>query len=332
MKYDCICCNYSTNDKGNWSKHKKSLKHIKNSNKVDKTTTSLSDPNPTLIRPLSEGVVFKKYICQHCGEVFSVKGNLSRHLKYCKQNEYKLLQKEYEKYKKDNEADTKIKILEEKLKSCQNHIEILKTENKFQKQLIESAGGMIKKSMNTMSYLLLNYNDAPQLEALNDYSAISENTQSLIENLIHYNKQGKIDKFIGDFIIRQYKKDDPKFQSIWSSDIERLNYFIRELINNNPNQQESKVELTNKSLNWLIDKKGIKVEKNIIEPLLNYIHDIGVKYLNEKAKEIDTTSADDAVKIISKMQEIGEINCGIRNKTISNNINKYIAPHFFLNK
>lgn len=192
---------------------------------------------------------------------------------------------------------------------------------------------MIKKSMNTMSYLLLNYNEAPQLMSLPDYSIISKNADTLIDNLIHYHIKGKFDKYIGDFLVQHYKKDDPKLQSIWSSDIERLNYFVRELFNTQSKEHDNKnpelLQKSTKTLNWLIDKKGIKVRKNIIDPLLDYIHDIGVKYLFEKNKGIENLDVKEATKLISKMQLIGEINCEIRNKTISNNINKYIALIFF---
>jgi len=365
MKYACNLCNYKTNDRRLWYSHRNSQKHIKNitqlDNSTDKTMTKKSEDNPNLIRSKSLTMTAEKeHICEHCHELFTLKSNLSRHLKYCKKNKYNLLQDEYEKYKQEKELEIRINkdnlnlkhendILKEKLKSSESeklalqkqyetHIETLKNENKFQKQLIESAGGMIKKSMNTMSYLLLNYNEAPQLKALNDYSIISKNTNTLIENLIHYHKKGKFDKYLGDFLVQQYKKDDPKLQTLWSSDSERLNYFIRELINNNSQQNKDLKHsdvLLNKSkkeLSWFIDKKGLKVKKNIIDPLLEYIYDIGVKYLNEKNKEIEHLDTENATKLVFNMQEIGQINHDIRNNTVSNNINKYIAPHFYLNK
>lgn len=217
----------------------------------------------------------------------------------------------------------------------ENHIDTLKNENKFQKQLIESAGGMIKKSMNTMSYLLLNYNNAPKLEPLPNYSIISKDTETLIKDLIYYNKKGTFEKYIGDFIIKQYKKDNPELQSIWSSDIERLNYFIRELINNKHGTKiDDKVDnkIKKEKINWIIDKKGIKVKKFIIDPLLDYIKCIGTKYLQDKNAVIDNLTTKEATKLIMDMQEIGTINTGISNKSLSENINKYIAPYFYLNK
>lgn len=366
MKYYCEICDYSTNDKANYSKHKKTKKHIINCNKDNKSTTVM--PSETQPKP-SE--THKKFICNYCNLEFSRSYHLTRHLNLCKEKDSKheLLEKEFKKFKelvdiekKQKDNENKIKLLEEKLKSFENekkilennveimksqyenHIETLKNENKFQKQIIDSAGGMIKKSMNTMSYLLLNYNNAPQLEALPDYSIISKNTETLIKDLIHYHKKGTFEKYIGDFIVKQYKKDNPNLQALWSSDIERLNYFIRELINNknnddklnlinkdNKNNKNNKNEI-GKKLNWIIDKKGIKVRKSIIDPLLDYIHQIGIRYLNEKNSLMPKLDTEDATKLVNDMQEIGVINCNIKNKKISTNINKYIAPYFYLNK
>ncbi|ARF09051.1 hypothetical protein Catovirus_1_1101 [Catovirus CTV1] len=394
MKYNCDDCNYSTNDKGNWSKHKKSQKHSKNSNKPDKTTTTdscltpkrlLDDssmtPTTGTIKSIEEDkkevkkeeikkvqpLRRPKYICEHCESEYSKSSNLQRHLKSCVAKKHTLLETEFEKYKIEKDNETKIKLLEERLRTVEseknnlenlmenekkllekhiddiknqyeNHIHTLKNENKFQKQLIDSAGGIIKKSMNTLTYLLLNHNNAPQLEALADYSTISKNTEFLINDLIHYHRKGSFNKYIGDFIIKQYKKDDPNLQALWSSDIERLNYFIRELINN----KEEDLKNDNKTLKiynkksdqicWVIDKKGIKVRQFIIDPLLKYIHDIGVKYLTEKSIQMDSLSSGEATRTASNMQEIGSINLGIRNKTLACDINKYIAPYFYLNK
>lgn len=386
MKYNCINCNYFTDDKGNWSKHKKSQKHMKNCNKHTKTTTidskmtpsrllDDSSMTPTTMAKKSNKIdnnIEKKYICEHCNKLYSKSCNLQRHFKTCISKKHTLLEEEFGKYKMDKDNEVKIKLLEEKLKivesekqnlenfmekhideiknQYENHIHTLKNENKFQKQLIDSAGGIIKKSMNTLTYLLLNHNTAPQLEALPDYSIISKNTEFLINDLIHYHKKGTFNKYIGDFIIKQYKKENPNVQALWSSDIERLNYFIRELINNKNSElmdigsnenNKLKIKSSNKNsldgknsnqFSWVIDKKGIKVRKFIIDPLLKYIHDIGVKYLNEKNSQIELLNTDEATKILTNMQEIGMINSGIKSKTLACDINKYIAPYFYLNK
>lgn len=436
MKYYCNTCDYSTTNKGNWYKHKKSQKHVsKIGENIEETTETIKishiPHNKTTVR-----VETKKHVCSYCNIEFSRSDSLLRHYKTCKKKEedeldklneekYELLAKEFEKYKKEKNMEiknkqravklkTQLEFLKEKInfyetniqdikEQYENHIDTLKIENKYQRQLIESAGGMIKKSMNTMSFLLMNYNNAPQLECLPDYSIITKDTETLIKDLVHYNRKGKLAKYIGDFIVKQYKKDSPELQAFWSSDIERLNYFVRELINNkgkdnnddditNNNQNiifeeindneyynytgdndehdehniidyannvilnekkntiekdknninasfgknddcscQSKLS-SNKKINWIVDKKGIRVMKSIIQPLLEYIKKIGIKYLEEKNKIITKLNIQEATKLYNDMQEIGTINCGIINKSTAESINKYIAPHFFLNK
>ena len=333
----------------------------------------------------------KKYICDECNIEFSKSFNLSRHLKTCKRvkenNDLTLLQKEFTFYKQTIENEMKIKLLEEKIKIAEEkaksaeekmksaeekvknvqiilkeQINILKTENTFHKQLINSAGGLIGKSMNAMSYLLLNHNNAPTLKPLEDYSIISKDEESLIKNLIYHHRKKTIKKYIGDFLVEQYKKDNPNLQAIWSSDTERVNYFIRELTktkDNNIKEEDNKNKIVvNKKNNklmreieestciviktkknekydsgiWSIDKKGIKVIESIIEPLLQYIQKIGSKYINDKSKEIEYMKINDAINVSKDMQDIGIIICGIKNKSIALDINKYIAPHFYLNK
>lgn len=361
MKYTCSYCNYSTDDFGNWSRHQKSKRHIKKSDESNKLTCTDSKLTPTRLLDDSDMTPkkdilnlglknqIKKYNCNYCGKNYSKSSNLSRHLKFCISKKHSLLENQFEIYKKEKdieikEKDTecqlkimqeKLKVLEEKNKTLENHIDTLKSENNFQKQLISSAGGIIQKSMNTMSYLLLNYNKAPELLALNDYSVISKDTETLIKDLVHYHKKGKFDKYIGDFIIKQYKKDNPNLQALWSSDVERLNYFIRELINNKNNPQEIVINnnvINKNKLNWVIDKKGIKVRKCIIDPLLDYIYNIGTKYLQEKNNIIASSNIVETNYILSDMYEIGSINYGIKNRSLANNINKYIAPHFYLCK
>lgn len=85
---------------------------------------------------------------------------------------------------------------------------------------------MINKSMNTLSYLLLNYKDAPHIKKLQDYSILSKNIDNFIKSLTYYYDKNKLDKYIGDFFIRQYKREESELQSLWSSDTDRLNYFI----------------------------------------------------------------------------------------------------------
>ena len=218
---------------------------------------------------------------------------------------------------------------EKRISEIKEHLETLKYENQFQKQIINSAGGMIKKSMNTLSYLLLNYKNAPHIKELPDYSIICKNISDLVKNLTYYHDKNTLDKYIGDFIIRHYKREEPELQSVWSSDTDRLNYFICELIKEQKTGKKN-TDLGSKT-QWVLDKKGIKMSKYIIKPLLEYIHSMNSNYINQKNEEIidNDTNVD---KILKEMQILASINADIKNNKLSTGINKYIAPHFYFDK
>src|SRR5207249_8087833 len=141
-----------------------------------------------------------------------------------------------------------------------------------------------------LTYIATNYKTAPALQALDDYSQIQQkyNDSKFIETLIYNFNHNKLDKYLGDMIIKFYKKEDPSQQSLWNSDTSRLTYIIKELLNNN-------------NSDWLVDKKGIKTCNYIIDPLLQYIDVIIKKYLNKKSKKIVRLPLDEIDKISGNM-------------------------------
>ena len=333
MKYECVCCNYKTDCRNSWYAHKKSRKHIVNS--TNNNTNNINQNQIDSLIQKSENELLKE-------KLKSIENEKNMVI-----NQLKETRDQYENQLRETKnqlKETKDQY-EDRLGDAKYHYETLKYENEFHKRLINSAGGLIQKTMNTMSYLLLNYNNAPCLTHLSDYSIISKNIDYLVNDLIHYHKKNKLDKHIGDFIVQQYKKKNPELQSIWSSDVDRLNYFIRELINDT-NQTEPKIRaVTDKNkiiknnkdtdikFQWIVDKKGIKVTEYIIDPLLNYIGNINTNYLQQKNKEINEKfNIQNDMKILEDLQVVASISCDIKNKTLSQNINKYIAPHFYLEK
>lgn len=351
MKYYCEYCNYSTNDHTNFRKHKKSKKHNIKSNEgsIDSRQTPVGLAKTPIFFEICEKSQksLKKLECKYCKVQFSKSCNLTRHLRICSErrdkNNYFSLKKDYELLKTEaqlmkeriNSLEMEKTYLEKEKLHLKSKCNILETENDFHKQLINVAGGMIQKSMNTMSYLLVNYNDAPKLEPLSDYSIISDSTETLIKDLVFYQNKGTIDKYFGNFIIKQYKKKDPKLQALWTSDTERLNYFIRELIKNTNDDDKDLNNADNDNKNtikWTMDKKGIKVSEYVIEPLLDYIYKIGIEYTNSQNKKISNMKSEEACKILKNMESIGSLINNIKNKTLINEINKYIAPYFYLNK
>ena len=93
-------------------------------------------------------------------------------------------------------------------------------------------------SISALKYANENYKEAPALLPLVDFTINNlsldklEDRESILETLIYNAKQKSLDKLLGEHIIKNYKKDDPKKQSFHTTDCSRLNYLVRELFHN----------------------------------------------------------------------------------------------------
>ena len=310
MKFTCNFCNYSTDTKFCYEKHLNTKKHKE---KVIITPNdSCTIPNPFLNKsPKNE------YLCQYCNCKYTSVSNLARHKISC--SEKRNLIDEFT--NKITELTIKLDEQHKLLDKNEEIIAILKSENAHLKLTVNNAGSIIKTSVSTMSYVIKNYKEAPVLESINDYSAIryDQDNVEFVDNLIYETNHNKLHIYIGDFIIKTYKKGNPEQQSIWNSDTSRLTYLIREIIANN-------------KVDWRIDKKGIKTTKYIIDPILeyidaqirDYIENFDVDYTNDLARE--------AERKMMKLKSATDILKNIEDKVLGDEILKYIAPHFYLDK
>jgi len=242
-----------------------------------------------------------RYQCQECNARFSRLDSLTRHMKTCMSRNKKL--KEY---------DDQIKVLT----SENNHY---KREIEYYKMLLDNAGGMLKSSISSLSYIIGNYKNAPPIEYIKINKILNKDiidNNKLILKLIYHSKHRSVHEYLGDFIIEVYKKMDPEKQSLWNTDYTRLNYIVREIINKDTSD-------------WSVDKKGVKTNKYIIEPLLDYIKPILIKYQKKKGRTINKVD-DQCEYIADSMRLIAEIIDGIDDGTLAINILKYIAPHFYM--
>jgi len=289
MKYQCTKCNYSTNDKSNFNKHinrKKCIHTTQLHVNAGQNTESTND----------------KFICKHCQSLFSRQSNLSKHIKTCLHND----------------ALTKLKELEVK-------VEMLNNQNRELKEYIKATKPGNTYNVSIKNYVRQNYPNAPALEGIADYAKIKydpienkyENEEHFILTLVYHYRHNVLTGYLGDFIIKCYKKDDPSQQSMWNSDVSRLTYIIKELF-------------ANKESVWNHDYKGVKVKKCIIDPLLKYIRDIINQYWivsMDNFNKFETNKLIELQEILVSLQLIkNDIDTGI----LADNMIKYIAPHFYL--
>jgi hypothetical protein len=84
--------------------------------------------------------------------------------------------------------------------------------------------------------------------------------KKFIRRFLYQFEQGYASKFVGDYINGTFLKNDKTEQSLFSTDISRSNYTIKELID----------EEDNKAL-WINDKGAIRVSELIVDPFTKII-------------------------------------------------------------
>jgi hypothetical protein len=198
-------------------------------------------------------------------------------------------------------------------------LDLITEENKLLKKMLTTAGTVAQTSTSTLNYLMKNYKSAPILKKLDDYSIMYDldDKMHFIRDIIFYHKTKDLYRYLGNFIIDNYKKEDPKEQALWNSDSSRLTYIIKDMIN--------------KKEEWATDKKGVKTNEYIIEPMLKYIKDIMNEYVEEQQIKIKKeTNVDNMISINQELFIVVNLITCIENQTLAFDIIRYIAPHFYL--
>ncbi len=342
MNFSCKVCEYNTEDKSNYNKHLQSKKHLNNIEKIEKN----EKPSNYL------------FACNNCNSTYKNKSGLKRHLEKCKKPEItnqnnlnnlsnlnnninvselllKIRQLEYENENLSNQCnrlheDNRFltsQLISEKdklLTQTSNNADILNDEVVYLKSLCKGATTLVSDTMNTVNFIMNNLTTAPAIDKNVDYKKIlyDNNTKEkidIIEELVHHYRHKSLTKYIGDMIVKCYKKDDPKKQSIWNSDIARKNYLLREIINKNPE--------------WITDKKGVKTKEIIIEPIIKLIDSLIKDFLQQNDKNKDGSF--NMLLVNKKMEfgiELNKILFSIEHDNLQNDINSYIAKFFYFNK
>jgi len=263
-------------------------------------------------------LIFKKNICR-CGKIFSHRSGLSRHKKICNNlNEF-------------TNYENKIKNLEQQLVNIQNTMLQTQCVNNTIKNNMSNNNGSFNnvindnKTINVVTYLNNNYNNVQPLKMLETNSITKllahidlGNNHTIEDHIIYYHSKYLLDQFIGDMILKEFKKSNPKFQQVWLSDLPRLSFLVRTAI--------SKDESI-----WHSDKKGIILTKNIITPILDEIFILLKAYLQTCAYNMENTdSLQQKEKLYEKIEKIIKITKDINLKILHHKILIFIAPYFQL--
>ena len=342
MTYTCINCNYETNDSANFARHKKTKKHLLNldTNKsncriqladVAENVANVAENVAIVANTKTTVKIVKKsnYVCNECNIDFKHHSSYYRHKKICKNNDFLNI-----KNRDILEQELKLKLeFAEKEKEIFKKLEQEKSEmlnnfmananvllNKATDNTKITAQAMQSVSVSALKYANEKFKDTPALLPINNFninnlSFDDENDKKqLIEILLYNAKQKSLDKLLGDHIIKCYKKDNPEEQSFHTTDSSRLNYIVRELIEN--------------ALIWSVDKSGIKICSSIVKPLIEKCINLLLDHQKELLDDMSNGNYDNKDSITAIISILMSIDRG----SLECDINKYIAPYFNLDK
>jgi hypothetical protein len=343
MAFTCTLCDYSTENQGNFSHHKKTKKHIlkmsstKENNVLYSTDATIqhktSDINATTKNT-------KNYVCKNCNNVYLHHSSYYRHKKTCLNNNSDI-SKVTSKNNVDENINLEKELFETKLKLEYSEKEkelIMKMKEEQQillNNFMHSANKIITKeqdnnkvttdalknvSMSALKYANEKFKNTPALLPLDNFNLNDldfddeEDKKKLVEILIYNAKQNSLDKLLGDHIVKEYKKDNPEDQVFHTTDCSRLNYIVRELIET--------------ALIWSTDKSGIKICTSIIKPLIKKC----INALLEHQKYLLQEMGRGEYQVQKDVEIIINVLMTIESGNLETEINKYIAPFFNLDK
>lgn len=333
VNYECKLCNFESDNKNNYQRHINTKKHlVKVSTVTNNKKVQNNDSHMTPIR-LPKRVKKCTFLCSYCNNEFTKSCNLARHKKMCE--EKKLVMEKCEKKIQHNE-------LEHKLNEMQIKMDSIERERDTYKYIVNQSGGLIKKSLSSLSYLIKNHNSAPALQIIDgdiiNYKQIvydedtgeaimgeidsdeSVDMDKLGSDIISAYKHKTLNKYLGGCIVDIYKKEEPSTQSIWNTDTNRLTYIIRELINNKPDTTA-----------WYIDKNGVKTSTYLIEPILKEVKDIIIQYQLQKNDNLTNYKGAELELVMENISAITQLTTEIDDGTISNGLLRYLAPYLKIN-
>jgi len=253
----------------------------------------------------------------------------------------KLIKEKTENKMLQKQSKEKTKLIKENnkllLKSKDEQIDLV------QKKSIESIRQAYSEGkMNAMTFVTQCYNKTPKMIPLSLESEhvvadvksdkkinywIKKKPDSadeyIAERLLHIYDGKEFSNYITNIIVKAYKKDDPAEQTFWASDVSRLIYIVRSTFN----QKDE----------WVYDKKGLIIKESIIDPLLEEVNNIIIKYHKYmEDRYLHSTIKQESDYYMEKLPvlKVAEklINDFKNRQSVKNQIIRVLAPKFYLDR
>ncbi len=294
--YKCKPCKQEFAKSGNFSRHKKSLKHIENTEKYEKKSTQIKNMHAKLKDEKKQQEI----------------------------DTLKKIMKEKESYYM-NVINGKDKIID----IMQTNDDFMKTHSGKLTDVIKNQAEANKKSMSAFKYITRTYNKTPALTQLNEkeiagmlpYKPSGKGKHKFEQLVVRSEVENILFEYIGGLIVDKYKSDNPDNQPIWISDISRFAFIIRQNVITKDNKHSQR---------WVKDGEGIRITDLVVSPLLKRISVIMNEYiedlddLNNDKKTTNHMRADN----VAKMETSNEVIAQIKLNQLHKKIVKHIAPYF----
>jgi len=321
-KYKCKKCNTQFLHHQNYYRHiNKTCKYIDDGMMINfNKTVDNSNTNTKRKKVNSQYIKSNKVKDSKSENVIKIMSEKDKKIDRLLQENEKI-RKENEQIKKDSE-----KRLEQIAKEKDDIIEIAKNTAITSKNTSETN----TKSLSMLKCAMKHFRNAPPIKQLDGKSAMKlityepekkvngENEHSIEEIIIFKYSKGILVDFVGDIIICCYRKDNPKYQSMWNTDYARLAFIIKQFIGKDGESE------------WVKDPNGLKVLKLIIIPIYDKIREMLHDYVRQIHKDISTTGM--GYNNINKLMKNSETALTIIGLLSMNKIKKdtlrYISTNF----
>jgi|LakMenEpi02Apr12_1017379.scaffolds.fasta_scaffold00559_1 hypothetical protein len=367
--YNCDICNFITNNKTNYDNHLHTKIHIENITpegqfccniclKIFKHKSNLCTHKKSCYNKKINNNQYEndsKYNNKKIDNILIENLLLKQKLQFIEEKaklESKLVKEKTEKelLKEKNKTEKellkefqkeKTKLLKETnkqlLKSKDEQIDLVQHNNNESARHAYSEG-----KMNALTFVSLCYNKTSKMPSIpmdSDYIVSDVKSDKNIkfwieqkpefaneyiaERLLHIYDSKGFTNYITNIVVKAYKKDDPAEQTFWTSDVSRLIYIVRSTI-------DQKNE-------WVYDKKGIIIKESIIDPLLDEVYNIIIKYKkymeNRYLHSLIEEESDYYMKKLSILKIADKLIDDFRNRqVVKNQIIRVLAPKFFLGR
>jgi hypothetical protein len=176
------------------------------------------------------------------------------------------------------------------------------------------------KTVNVVTYLNNNYTEAQPIKMLDSkdvtkllsYAELGKHSLGTI--IVFQHSKHVLDQLLGECILKEFKKEDPKTQQIWISDMTRLKFFVRSALNKD-------------QYVWHSDKKGVVLTKKIITPILENVKSLMEDFVDLCKKNIEDGQLDE---MLDQSENAIKVVYEINQKILHQKILRYIAPYFQL--